>query len=122
MLFWKLIVAVDLLVISGYWVAVWKGKERITGFDFVSLPIGLLGSLGLTMYAFSLTTPSVLFWRYFLPVFIASAAWEVAKAANTPDFDAGTLLGVCVALLLIGLTAIALYRLGGSTWIGVLGL
>lgn len=121
MLFWKLIVAVDVLVISGYWVAVWKGKERIAGFDFVSLPIGLLGTLGLGMYAFSLPTLSDLFWRYFLPFFIASAAWEVTGAANTPDFDAGTLVGVGLALLLIGLTAIAIYRLGGSAWIGVLG-
>ncbi len=122
MLFWKLLVAIDVLINIGYWRAVWKGTEQIRGFDVVSVPVGLIGTIGLAIYAFSLPSPSPIVWRYVLPAVVASGAWEIASAASKSDFDAGTLIAIGLAMLLVGFTSVALYRLGGSSWIGVLGI
>ena len=122
MFFWKVFVVVDLLIAAGYWWAVWKGKQRPHAFDIVSIPVGVLGSLGLIMYAFSLPTPSQLIWRAFLPIFIASSAWEIATAVKNEGISAEAVFGVAPALLLVGFTSVALYRLGGSHWVGLAGL
>lgn len=122
MLFWKLLVAIDLLIGAGYSVAIWKRRERGHGFDFVSIAVGLAGTAGLILYAFSLPAISALFWRAFLPVFIASCAWEVADVTRGKRLLIETVVGVVPALLLVGFMSVALYRLGGSQWIGFAGL
>ena len=122
MLFWKLLLAADVLVNIGYWRAVLSGKERLEGLDLLCIPIGLIGTLGLATYAFTLPTFPQLFWRGFLPIFIALTAWEISKAAVKSGLDWGTLVGVGFAMLLVGLTSVALYRLGGSAWIGAFGI
>lgn len=122
MLFWKLFVAADLLIFGAYGYAIGTGKERLRRSDFVTIPVGLIGLMGLIIYAFSLPKFATLAWRIFLPIFVASAAWEIADAANKPHFDVGRAIGVAMATVIAGFTSIALYRLGGSLWIGVDGL
>ena len=122
MSFWKIVFTVDVLVNAGFWLSVWKGNERLNAFDTFIIPTGLIGTVGLAMYAFGLATMPQLFWRCFLPLFIASGAWDITQAAREPDFDTGTAIGIAAAVLLVGLTSVAIYRLGGSAWVGVLGI
>lgn len=121
MLFWKLLFAIDALLLVGFLFSVWRGYG-LTRFDLVAIPVELVGSAGLATYAFALPTLPNIFWRAFLPVFLASNAWEIAVAAGKDDRNAGTLIGAVMAALFVGLTAIALYRLGGSTGIGLFGI
>ena len=122
MLFWKLFAALDVLVNLAYWRAVVRGDQKLDRKDAITLPIGLTGTFGLITYAFSLQTQPMLFWRFFLPVLIMSSAWEIASAASEDEFGVGPLIGVALAFLLVGFTSIAIYRLGGSAWIGVFGI
>lgn len=122
MLLWKLLVVADLLVLVGYSAAVWKRQECIHGSDLVTLPINLVGTIGLIIYAFSIPPPWSEFWRLFLPIFAASGAWEISAAMNTDHFNVGTVIGAALALILVGFTSVAVYRLGGSHWIGILGV
>jgi hypothetical protein len=122
MLFWKLLVALDLVIAAGYSASVWKGHERLDAFDFISIPVALIGIFGLTTYAFSVPTVPELIWRIFLPVFVSWSGWEVAQAASKDGIGVDTIFGIVQALLLVGFTSVALYRLGGSHWIGIAGL
>ena len=119
MLLWKILACIDVLINLGYWHAVLSGRERLKGFDFLAVPIGLVGTLALITYAFSQPALPETFWRLFLPFFIAAAAWEIMKAANRPDLDVGRLLGVGMVLILVGFTSVAIYRLGGTHWAGL---
>ena len=122
MLFWKLLVAADLLITIAYWLAVWKGREHPHGFDFASLPVGIIGTMGLVTYAFELPTLHPALWKAFLPIFLISGTWEIAAAIKKSDFDVGEIIGLLLAFLLVGFTSIALYRLGGFSWNGMFNL
>jgi len=123
MLFWKILAVVDVIINLGYWSAIWVGSHRMERSDFLLVPAGLLGTVGVIAYAFSLRTASPLVWRLALPIVLASAAWEIAAVvANDRDPNFGTVVGVAIVTLLAGFTSVALYRLGGSEWIGILGV
>ena len=119
LILWKLLVAADLLLLTGYLVAVWKRQEHVRNFDYATIPVSLIRTIGLIFYAFSISAVSPTFWRFFLPVFVVSGAWEISAAVNTDDFEVGTAIGGVFALVLVGLTSVALYRLGGSHWLGI---
>jgi hypothetical protein len=121
MLFWKLFVVLDVAINIGYWHAVLTGREGLGRYDKITIPIGLVGSLGLISYAFSLPILWDWFWQFFLPIYMLDACWEVAKAINRPEPNPGTYIGAGLSILIIGFTSIALYRLGGANWIAVLG-
>ena len=122
MLFWKIFAVIDVLINLGYWHAVATGRERLTRLDVLTVPVGLIGTVGVILYAFALSTIPEQFWHYFLPIFIGIAGWEIAKAACKPEAEIGTFIGVALAIALVGFTSVALYRLGGSTWISFLGM
>ena len=117
MLLWKLLVVADLLILASYIVAVWKRHEHFGRSDYLTVPIGAVGTAGLITYAFSLPTLSPVFWRIFLPVLAVSGAWEMTRAVNKEGFNLGTAIGGLIALALVGFTSIALFRLGGSHWV-----
>ena len=122
MLFWKLFAVVDVLINMGYWHAIATGRERLTRIDVLTVPVGLIGTVGVISYAFSLSAVPMQFWHYFLPIFIGIAGWEIAEAARKSDAEIGTFIGVSLVIALAGFTSVALYRLGESKWINIIGM
>ena len=122
MLFWKVFAVLDVLVQLGYWRALLTGRERAQPFDIITIPVALIGTFGVICYAFSRPTLPPSFWPYFLPVLIGVAGWEIAKVINKSERNIETLIAVALVVTMVGLTSVAVYRLGGSVGIGVLGV
>ena len=116
MLLWKLLVVADIVLNASYWLAVAKRHEHLGPSDYWTIPIGLIGTAGLVIYAFSLPAISRIFWRYFVAVLAVSGASVIAKAINKDDINLGTVIGGLLALALLGFTCVAAFRLGGSQW------
>ena len=121
MLWWKLLALVDVALNLGFWLAVFRGRTKLDRFDLITIPVGLAGTLGLLCYAFSMSTLPQVFWRLILPIFILVSGWEIAKKVTEPNADRDTYVATIPVLFLIGFMAVALYRLGGERWVGVLG-
>jgi hypothetical protein len=117
-IFWKALAATDLIILLGYGCAILRRKEKLRRADSIILPTSLIGTIGLFDYAFELHMFLPLLWRAILPLFLASSAFELVSAGKKTDANAGTLIGITIAGLMLGFSAVAMYRLGGSRWIG----
>jgi hypothetical protein len=119
MLFWKLFAGVDVLVAVGYLWSVWSCRESFRLFDAIGTAVWLVGSGGMIIYAFSLPAISQPLWRAFLPIFLAVGAWEISAEVKRGRIRPATLAGIVVGLLVVSVNSVALYRLGGSHWLGL---
>ena len=89
MLFWKIFAVIDVFLALAYSYAVWTGKERLRPSDALWTPIWLVGTVGVTCYAFSLESLHPLFWHYFLPAYAAASAWEIASVVKDAQAEMG---------------------------------
>lgn len=121
-MWWKVLALADVAISIGYWRSVLAGRTPLERFDLVANSVAMAGSLGLISYAFSIQMLPPLLWRILLPIFLLVSGWEIAKAVDKHGAVRDAYIGAIPALLLVGFTSIALYRLGGERWIGVLGV
>ena len=116
MLFWKLFAAVCVLVTLAYWRDVLTEKYKLERFDLLWSPVDLLATAGVVIYAFSLPSLPAWAWLCLFPLFIASVAAEMMSIVRNSELDSGTWVGLAVALLLAGFTAVAVSRLAEPAW------
>jgi hypothetical protein len=116
MVFWKILFGLDVLATAAWVAAIWHGQERLDRWDFVALPVCLVGVAGLGLYAFEWPSGPSMVWRVILPVFIACAAKEIANAVNDKHLRLMTAVSATPAVAIAGFTSVALYRLAGQGW------
>ena len=95
-----------------YWRGVTNRRYPLHKFDIVTIPVGIIGSVGLIIYAFTLPPISPGFWRWFLPVFAVSEAWEITAAIKDEAIDVGAIVGATLGIMILGLMCVAIFRIG----------
>ena len=118
LIFWKALAAIDFAILSGYGWTVLARRQKLEAVDGIFVPTSLVGFTSLIAYAFGLHFLSPSIWRAIVPLFLATSAFEIASVARKPATNAGALAGLAIATLIVGFSAVAMYRLGGSRWLG----